>query len=87
MLQYTTKNAYEGNTWVETYNDGHSEGAEIVSNYELDGYIRRLEGEGYELSYDVEEARKKFEDAKREFLDAREAYLRAISNALRKSNG
>lgn len=56
--QFSYELVYTDNYEVYTYIDGVVEGSEIVSYYELSGYIERLENEGYEFCYsDAEFAR------------------------------
>ena len=56
--QFSYELVYTDNYEVYTYVDGAVEGSEIVSYYELSGYIERLENEGYEFCYsDAEFAR------------------------------
>ena len=60
--QYSYEMVYNDNYEVFTYIDGVVEDSEIVSVWELSGYIDRLEDEGYEFCYsDAEFARVKSE--------------------------
>lgn len=46
--QYTTKEAYEGNTKVTFYKDGSEVGYNVVADYNLSGYLEAKEEDGWE---------------------------------------
>ena len=68
--RYFYKQAYIANTEIFMYVDGKLTKTDIINDYDLGGYIRRLINEGYTYGYPPEEV----ERLKREYEDAREAY-------------
>ena len=76
--RYFYKEAYIGNTEITMYKDGKAVDSDIVSDYELGGYIRRLENEGYTFGYPPDEV----ERLKKEYEDAKEAYEEAVNNMI-----
>lgn len=76
--RYFYKRAYLANTEIFMYVDGKLTEADIINDYDLDGYIARLINEGYTYGYppeEVEHLRKCYEEAK-------EAYEIAQSNMI-----
>lgn len=70
--QYIIKEAYTGNYHVIQYINGKLENSDIISSYELCGYIECLENNGYKEAYYVAE----YENA---VASAQEALDRAVA--------
>ena len=68
--RYFYKQAYLGNTEIFMYVDGKLTETDIINDYDLDGYTRRLRNEGYTFGYPPDEV----EILKKEYEDAIEAY-------------
>lgn len=83
-MQFTTEEAYSGNTSIKKYKNGVLIDEIIISDWALEGYINCLEDEGYKRAYDVDIYRKALEDAQESERIAREAYIRAVTNPLYK---
>ena len=65
--RYFYKQAYLSNTEIFMYIDGKLMKTDIINDYNLDGYIHRLQNEGYAYGYPPEEVvhlRQNYEDAK-----------------------
>lgn len=86
IKQYVVSPSYADNYKVTKYVDGKILYYEIMSYWEVDGYCKALEGEGYTKAYDLDELRKKMEEAEDEFRWAKQAYEDAIPFALVKTN-
>ena len=80
--RYFYKEAYIGNTEITLYKDGKAVDSDIVSDYELGGYIRRLENEGYTFGYPPEEVERR----KQLYEDAKELYENAKNNMIIKED-
>ena len=76
--RYFYKQAYLGNTEIFIYVDGKLTETDIINDYDLDGYTRRLRNEGYTYGYPPEEV----ERLKKEYEDAKEAYEEAVNNMI-----
>ena len=76
--RYFYKQAYIANTEISMYIDGKLTGTDIINDYDLGGYIRRLRDEGYTFGYPPEEV----ERLKKEYEDAKEAYEEAVNNMI-----
>lgn len=76
--RYFYKPAYLGNTEIFMYIDGKLTETNIINDYNLDGYTRRLRDEGYTFGYPLEEV----ERLKKEYEDAKEAYEEAVNNMI-----
>lgn len=65
--RYFYKRAYLADTEIFMYVDGKLTETDIVNDYDLDGYTRRLRQEGYTYGYppeEVEHLRECYEEAK-----------------------
>lgn len=80
--RYFYKRAYLGNTEIFMYVDGKLTETDIINDYDLDGYTRRLHNEGYTFGYSPEEVEK----LKKEYEDAKEAYEEAVNNMITEEN-
>lgn len=78
--RYFYKQAYLGNTEIFMYVDGKLTETNIINDYNLDGYTRRLIDEGYTFGYPSKEV----ERLKKEYEDAKEAYEEAVNNMISK---
>ena len=76
--RYFYKQAYLGNTEIFMYVDGKLTETDIINDYDLDGYTRRLINEGYTYGYPPEEV----ERLKKEYEDAKETYEEAVNNMI-----
>ena len=72
--QYTFTEAYSDNYWVLQYIDGKREVAEIVSLYEIDGYLSALENMGYERAYYKKEFLARIKNLEEELREVKEKY-------------
>ena len=80
--RYFYKQAYLANTEIFMYVDGKLTETDIINDYDLDGYTRRLRDEGYTFGYPTEEV----ERLKKEYEDAKEAYEEAVNNMITKED-
>ncbi len=76
--RYFYKQAYLGNTEIFMYVDGKLTETDIINDYNLGGYTRRLRDEGYTYGYPPEEV----EHLRQEYEDAKEAYEEAVNNMI-----
>jgi hypothetical protein len=76
--RYFYKQAYLGNTEIFMYVDGKLTETNIINDYNLDGYTRRLRDEGYTYGYPPEEV----EQLRQEYEDAKETYEEAVNNMI-----
>lgn len=82
MKQYVIKEAYTDNYHVLQYEDGKLEKSNIVSWYELDGYVLALKNSGYIRSYYVPDYKMKMYEAQEELDFATRAYNEAKNSPL-----
>lgn len=80
--QYVIKEAYTDNYHVLQYVDGKLERCNIVSYYELDGYIAALKNMGYVRAYYEREYHVKMLRAKEDYEFALADYEKAKENPL-----
>lgn len=80
--QYAIYPAYTDNSRVDTYIDGDRTGCTIVSCWELPGYCKRLEQEGYTKAYDLDELLEEVVSAKEAYEAAQKAYDEAVPHRL-----
>ena len=80
--RYFYKEAYIGNTEITLYKDGKAVDFDIISTYELDGYIRMLKNRGYSFGYPPEEV----ERLKQLYENAKELYEEAVNNMITEEN-
>lgn len=80
--QYVIKMAYTDNYHVLQYVDGKLEAHNIVSYYELDGYIAALKNMGYIQAYYEREYHVKMQRAKEDYEFALADYERAKEKPL-----
>lgn len=76
--RYFYKQAYTANTVIFMYVDGKLTGTDIINDYDLDEYTRRLMNEGYTYGYPPEEV----EYLRECYEDAKEAYEIAQRNMI-----
>lgn len=77
--RYFNKQTYLANTEIfMMYVDGKLTKTDIINDYNLDRYTRRLRDEGYTYGYPPEEV----ERLRQEYEDAKEAYEIALSNMI-----
>ncbi len=81
--QYIIESAYTGSYHIITIVDGRIETSTIVTDYNLDGYISQLEGEGYSKGYYLpiykqayKEAEKALKNAEQDLDTARQYSIR-----------
>ena len=84
--QYVIKEAYTDNYHVLQYIDGKLEGHNIVSYYELDGYIAALKNMGYIRAYYEREYHVKMLIAKEDYEFALADYEKAKESPLNLSD-
>lgn len=84
--QYVIKTTHEGNYHVLQYVEGKLEAHNIVSYYELDGYVAALRNMGYVQAYYEREYHVKMLKAKEEYEFALEDYEKAKESPLTLSN-
>ena len=82
MKQYVIKQAYTDNYHVLQYQDGKLESHNIISYYELDGYIAALKNMGYKQAYYEREYKVKMLKAKEEYEFALADYEKVKENPL-----
>lgn len=80
--QYTIEEVYTDNKKVSRYVNGQLEFSEIMSYWEVEGYCRELENEGYYEAYNVEKYKEQLESAENEYKWALEAYEMAKKSPL-----
>lgn len=80
--QYVIYPAYTDNSRVDTYVDGTRTGCTIVPYWELSGYCKRLEQEGYTKAYDLDELLEEVVSAKEAYEAAQKAYDDAVPHRL-----
>jgi len=80
--QYIIENAYTDNEKVTTFINGKLESYDIMSYWEVEGYCRRLESDGYLKAYDVENIEKELEKAKENVKYLEQRYEIAKLDAL-----
>lgn len=80
--QYVIKMAYTDNYHVLQYVDGKLETHNIISYYELDGYIAALKNMGYVQAYYEREYHVKMLRAKEDYEFALADYEKAKENSL-----
>lgn len=85
--QYVIKEAYTDNYHVLQYVDGKLEAHNIISYYELDGYISALKNMGYIQAYYEREYHVKMLRAKEDYEFALAYYEKAKENPLGLSDG
>lgn len=82
MKQYVIKEAYTDNYHVLQYVNGKLEKNNIVSWYELDGYVSALKNMGYIKAYYVPEYKMKMYEAQEELDFATKSYNEAKNSPL-----
>lgn len=82
MKQYVIKFAYTDNYHVLQYVNGELESHNIVSYWELGGYISALEDMGYARAYYVAEYKFEMLKAKEQYEFAMERYEEAMKKPL-----
>ena len=80
--QYVIKAAYIDNWYVLQYIDGRLEAYNIVSYWDLDGYLSALKNNGYTQAYFVREYNCEMLKAKEEYEWAVAKYEEALKNPL-----
>lgn len=81
--RYFYKQAYLANTEIFMYVDGKLTETDIINDYDLDGYTRRLMNEGYTYGYppeEVEHLRKCYEEAKEAYENAQRNMINVEEN-------
>jgi hypothetical protein len=86
MKQYIVMPAYTDNYHVIAAENGKVVSDEIIAFYELAGYLRALESQGYAKAYFLPEAKKELEEAELDYQQAKEHYKLAKDNALQISD-
>lgn len=76
MKQYAVLQAYTDNYHVIRVTDGVIED-DIITYYNLPGYVKALEGLGYTKAYFVPEATQEFKRAEEEYINAKNALVEA----------
>ena len=64
IKQYIIEDAYTDNEKVTTFINGKLESYDVISYYEVEGYCRKLESDGYSKAYDTEKIKEELEKAK-----------------------
>lgn len=82
VKQYTIEVAYSSNTRVNMYEDGILTNYEIISDWNLLGYLDRIEDEGYEKAYDIRKYKNALKEAEERYNMNKEALERAMKNPL-----
>ena len=80
--QYIIEDAYTDNEKVTTFINGKQESYDVMSYWEVEGYCRRLESDGYSKAYDVEKIKEELEKAKENVNYFEQQYEIAKLNAL-----
>lgn len=78
IKQYVISPAYTDNSKVTIYENGVKGSYTIMSDWEVDGYCRRLEEEGYTKAYDLDELMEKLISAKQAYELAQKIYDEAV---------
>lgn len=82
--QYTTEEAYSGNTEINFYVDGSLKNSVIISDWKLQGYLEAKHEDGWEKAYSHEEMQETISKIKslKEDLSWYEDYFEEIKNNL-----
>jgi hypothetical protein len=86
MKQYAVVPAYMSNYHVVQCDNGKVVDYDIVAYYELDGYCRALERQGYAKADFVPKYEAEFKKAEAEYLRTKKNYEDALANALQISD-
>lgn len=74
VKQYVVQKAYTGNNRVLRYVNGKYEDGEIITDYNICGYINALENMGYERAYYEKEFTARIKNLEKELAEAKRQY-------------
>lgn len=87
MKQYVISYAYTGNTEVSMYENGVLINSVVVADYDISGYVRCLQSQGYVEAFDVQKAQEELDAARDVYTEALEALEKAKASPLVRREG